>query len=311
VIGASICIALAPESGTDPEVLLRNADLALYRAKEDGRNCARVFESTMDDAARERRTLEYDLRRALARGEFELQYQPIVALERDDIVSVEALLRWRHPKRGLLSPAAFLKVAEDMGLMVPLGEWLLRRAFRDAMTWPEHVKIAVNLSPSQFKDRNLVDLVTEALSQAGLPPRRVEIDVTEGVLIGETSNVETLQRLRDIGVALALDDFGAGASSFSDLRAFRFDKIKIDGSFVLDVLKRPDCAAIVAAVSSLGRTLAVTVVAESVETEEQLDLLRELGCTQAQGYLFSPPRPVDEIVPMLLPAATAPSLADA
>jgi diguanylate cyclase (GGDEF)-like protein/PAS domain S-box-containing protein len=290
-IGASIGIAIAPSDGDTSELLLRNADMALYRAKAD-RGGHHFFEAEMDREAQARRALEADLRRALNAGEFELHYQPLVNLASDRITSFEALLRWRHPERGMVSPAEFIPVAEDIGLIVPIGEWVLRTACVDVAQWPEDIKVAVNLSPIQFKNKNLVASVVAALAHSGLSAGRLELEITESVLLAETeTNLQTLHQLRDLGVRISMDDFGTGYSSLSYLRSFPFDKIKIDRSFVRDLPDRADCIAIVRAISGLARSLSISTTAEGVETREQLEQLRAEGCTEVQGFLFSPAQP--------------------
>jgi len=300
VVGASVGIAVAPADGNTPEVLLRNADIALYRAKSDGRGRFHFFEPELDKRIQMRRMLELDLRKAYATGEFELYYQPLVSLATGQVSGFEALLRWRHPERGMISPVEFIPLAEEIGLIVPLGEWVLRKACADAAAWPVPVKVAVNLSPNQFKSRNLVGAVVGALAQSRLTPQRLELEITESVLLGETeANLATLHQLRGLGVHISLDDFGTGYSSLSYLRTFPFDKIKIDQSFVRELAQRLDCAAIVRAVAGLGTSLGIATTAEGVETVEQLERLRAEGCTEVQGYLFSPPRPVEELMPLL------------
>ncbi|HKY88070.1 MAG TPA: EAL domain-containing protein [Pseudorhodoplanes sp.] len=247
-----------------------------------------------------RRTLELDLRRALATGQFELYYQPLINLESEKLSGFEALLRWQHPERGMVSPAEFIPLCEEIGLIVPLGEWVLREACRQASHWPDHIKIAVNLSPIQFRSRGVVEAVMKALAYSRLAPGRLELEITESVLLGETeANLATLHQLRQIGVRISMDDFGTGYSSLSYLRTFPFDKIKIDRSFVRELTERPDCAAIVRAVTGLGASLGITTTAEGVETTGQLDRLREEGCTEVQGFLFSAPRPASELGAML------------
>jgi diguanylate cyclase (GGDEF)-like protein len=253
VIGASIGIALSPGDGTTSEELMRNADLALYRAKEDGGGVHRFFEREMDRQVQKRRDMELDLRRALANGEFELHYQPLVDIASDRISGFESLLRWRHPDKGMISPADFIPVAEDIGLIVAIGEWVLREACTEAVKWPSEVKVAVNLSPVQFRSRNLVQVVVSALAQSGLSPKRLEFEITESVFLAETEiNLAILHQLRQLGVSISLDDFGTGYSSLSYLRSFPFDKIKIDRSFVKDLARRTDCVAIVRAISALA-----------------------------------------------------------
>ncbi len=300
VIGASIGIAMSPGDGTTSEELMRNADLALYRAKEDGGGVHRFFEREMDRQAQKRRDMELDLRRAYANGEFELHYQPLVDIASDRISGFESLLRWRHPEKGMISPAEFIPVAEDIGLIVSIGEWVLREACNEAAKWPAEVKVAVNLSPMQFRSRNLVQVVISALAQSGLSPRRLELEITETVFLAETeANLAILHQLRGLGVSISMDDFGTGYSSLSYLRSFPFDKIKIDRSFVKDLAKRSDCVAIVRAISGLGRSLNITTTAEGVETIDQLDWLRAEGCNEVQGFLFSPAKPAAEVEQLL------------
>jgi len=300
VIGASIGIALSPGDGTTSEDLMRNADMALYRAKSEGGGVHRFFEKEMDRQAQKRREMEFDLRRAFANGEFELHYQPLVNLSANRISGFESLMRWRHPQKGMISPAEFIPVAEDIGLIVSLGEWAMREACKEAATWPADIKVAVNLSPVQFRSRNLVPMVISALAVSGLSPRRLELEITESVFLAETeANVATLHQLRELGVSISMDDFGTGYSSLSYLRSFPFDKIKIDRSFVKDIAERPDCSAIVKAISGLGRSLQIMTTAEGVETSDQLDWLRAEGCNEVQGFLFSGARPSSEIGQLL------------
>jgi diguanylate cyclase (GGDEF)-like protein/PAS domain S-box-containing protein len=300
VIGASIGIALSPGDGDTSEELMRNADMALYRAKSDGRGAHRFFEKEMDRQAQKRRDMELDLRRAFANGEFELHYQPLVDIAADRISGFESLLRWRHPEKGMISPADFIPVAEDIGLIAPLGEWVLREACAEAVKWPADVKVAVNLSPMQFRSRNLVQVVISALAQSGLSPLRLELEITESVFLAETeANLAILHQLRELGISISMDDFGTGYSSLSYLRSFPFDKIKIDRSFVKDLAQRSDCVAIVRAISGLGRSLNITTTAEGVETTDQLDWLRAEGCNEVQGFLFSPAKPAAQIEALL------------
>ncbi len=292
VIGTSIGIVLAPADGTDPDQLLKNADLALYRAKGEGRNGYCLFKSEMDAEARAHHALQTDLRAAIAGEQFELHYQTIYDAATRQPCCAEALVRWRHPQRGLINPAHFIPVAEEIGMIAPLGEWVLRHACREAATWPAGVKLAVNLSPAQFRNGNLVDVVTGALIESGLPAERLELEITESVLLQKNAaNLSVLHQLKSLGISIVLDDFGTGYSSLSYLRMFPFDKIKIDRSFVGELSNRADCAAIVCAVTGLGRGLEIVTTAEGVETEEQLDLLRAAGVDQVQGFLLSRPTP--------------------
>jgi diguanylate cyclase (GGDEF)-like protein len=296
VIGISIGISLAPADGKTGVELLKGADLALYQAKAHGRNGFRFFKRDMDDDARLRRALESDLRNALFRDEFELYYQTIVDVPTRHVCGVEALIRWRHPIHGLLAPDRFIALAEESGLIVPIGEWIVRRACADAVAWPDHVRLAINLSPVQFGSNNLVNSITEALVDSGLPPARLELEITESVLLQKNAeNLAVLHQLKSLGIGIVLDDFGTGYSSLSYLRMFPFDKIKIDRSFVAEFSDRADCAAIVCAVTGLGRSLHVDTTGEGVETTEQFELLRAAGCTQVQGFLFNRPAPASEL----------------
>jgi diguanylate cyclase (GGDEF)-like protein len=300
VIGTSIGIALAPLDGLDTDQLIKNADMALYRAKADGRGVFRFFEPEMDAKMQARRTLEIDLRKALAEGEFELFYQPLVNLASNEVSGFEALLRWNHPTRGLVPPSEFIPIAEEMGLIVPLGERILRQACAEAAGWPDDIKVAVNLSPVQFKSKTLALAVTSALASSGLPPHRLELEITESVLLQDNeATLTTLHQLRQLGVRISMDDFGTGYSSLSYLRSFPFDKIKIDQSFVRDLSGKEDSLAIIRAVAGLGRNLGMATTAEGVETREQLGYLRQEGCTEVQGYLFSRPLPARNIIPLL------------
>ena len=295
-IGASIGIALAPGDGADADQLMRNADLALYRAKADGRNDYRFFEATMDVEARARHALEADLRRALAKGEFEVFYQTVYSFENGAICGAEALVRWRHPERGMVRPDQFIPLAEELGLIIPIGEWVLRTACKEAAKWPADLKLAVNLSAAQFKRGNLVEAVRNALAESGLAAERLELEITESVLVTQNAyNLDLLRCLKQLGVAIVLDDFGTGFSSLSYLRMFPFDTIKIDRSFVSDMSTRVDCAAIVTAVTGLSRALGIRTTADGVETREQFELLRAAGCTLAQGFMLSKPRPAAEL----------------
>ena len=307
VIGTSIGIALAPSDGNDPDELLKNADLALYRAKSDGPGQFRFFEVEMDQRMQARRLLERDLRSALANGEFEMHYQPVVNLERDEVSAFEALLRWHHPERGKIAPAEFIPLAEETGLIVPIGEWALRQACAEAAGWPRHIKVAVNVSAVQFKLGNLAQSVVSALASSGLAASRLELEITETALIQDSKSVlTTLRQLHDLGVRIALDDFGTGYSSLSYLRSFPFDKIKIDRSFIGDLtLAGEGSLAIVRSIARLGQSLGMETTAEGVETKGQLDLVRAEGCTEMQGYYFSEPRSAAEIARAFLPPPRA------
>ncbi len=292
VIGLSIGVAGAPAHGTESSQLLKNADLALYRAKVDGRNCYRVYQQQMDAEMRLRRSLEVDLRNALPRGEFVLYYQTVIDLSTDEPCGVEALVRWRHPQHGLISPDRFIPLAEEIGVIDQLGEWILQTACADAAGWSPHLKIAINLSPAQFGKGDLVDVITGALARSGLTADRLELEVTESVLLQKSeANVATLHAIKRLGASIVLDDFGTGYSSLGYLRMFPFDKIKIEKAFVQELASRADCAAIVCAITGLARTLNIVTTAEGVETEEQLALVRSAGCNQVQGFLFSRPCP--------------------
>jgi diguanylate cyclase (GGDEF)-like protein len=297
VVGTSIGIAIAPADGNTSDDLLKNAALALYRAKSDGRGAYRFFEPEMDRRMQARRRLESDLRGALQRGEFQLYYQPLYNLERKEVCGCEALVRWCHPERGMLPPGEFIPLAEETGLIVPIGEWALRQACTDAAGWPDHLKVAVNVSAAQFKSPNLAGAVIQALAVAQLAPSRLEIEITESVMLEHNAAaVATLTQLHALGVRIALDDFGTGYSSLSTLRRFPFDKIKIDSSFVADLsVTNLDAIAVVRSVASLGVSLGMATTAEGVETNAQLELVRAEGCTEIQGYLIGRPAPGSQI----------------
>jgi diguanylate cyclase (GGDEF)-like protein len=300
IVDTSIGIALAPGDGTDPTELLKNADMALYRAKADGRGTYRFFEPAMDASMKARRTIELALRMALTKGEFALHYQPLLNLEDRRVTCCEALIRWQHPERGLVPPAEFIPLAEEIGLIVPLGEWVLRQACFDAMQWPAEIKVAVNLSPLQVMNQNLVPIVVGALAAAGLPANRLEIEITESVLMQNSeATLTTLHRLRELGVKISMDDFGTGYSSLSYLRSFPFDKIKIDRCFISGLATGDDSVAIVLAIAGLAKHLGIATTAEGVETKQQLQQVKALGCSEMQGFLFSPPRRIDEVTQML------------
>jgi len=299
-VDLSIGIALAPGDGLDPEQLLKNADMALYRAKSDGHGLYRFFEPEMDARMQARRNLEIDLRNAIANGEFELFYQPLVDMKTEYVTGFEALIRWHHPERGMIPPFDFISVAEETGLVVPLGDWVLRQACAEAATWPSNVKIAVNLSPVQFKNKVLLPSVISALAASGLSPNRLELEITESVLLQDSgATLAILHELRGLGVRISMDDFGTGYSSLSYLRKFPFDKIKIDQSFIFDMSDHDDSLAIVRAVIAMGSGLGIATTAEGVETAEQFKRLKLEGCTEVQGYLFSPPRPAADVKGLL------------
>lgn len=300
VIGLSIGIAIAPADGKQPDVLMKNADLALYRAKADGGGTYRFFEAAMDARMQARRVLELDLRKAVVNREFELDYQPIINVKTGAITSCEALVRWRHPQRGLIAPMDFIPLAEETGLIVPIGDWVLTQACTDAARWPKNIVVAVNLSPAQFKNRNLVQSVANALKKSGLPAERLELEITELSLLEETDGAfAVLRQLRDLGIKIAMDDFGTGYSSLSYLRRFPFDKIKIDQSFIRDLPHKEDSVAIVRAVVGLSSSLGMTTTAEGVETTDQLASLTSEGCNEFQGFLFSRPKPAAEVEKLL------------
>ncbi len=300
VVGVSIGIALAPSDGTEAEDLVKNADLALYRAKGDGRGTKRFFEREMDAQMQARRKLELDLRAAVANNEFELFYQPLVDLQTDRVCGFEALLRWHHPHRGLVPPNDFISLAEESGEIEAIGAWVLMTACREAASWPKDIKVAVNLSPVQFRSGTLALHVVSALAASGLPPARLELEITESVMLQDTQGtLKVLHELRSAGVRISMDDFGTGYSSLSYLRKFPFDKIKIDQSFIRDLSSTNDAAAIIKAVMDLGSGLGMATTAEGVETEAQLLHLRQKGCKEVQGYLISPPRPAAMVATML------------
>jgi diguanylate cyclase (GGDEF)-like protein/PAS domain S-box-containing protein len=299
-VGVSIGITVAPGDGIDPDQLLKNADMALYRAKAEGKGTYRFFEPAMDLLMQARRTLELDLRRAIVNQEFEIYYQPLINLQSDEICGFEALLRWNHPERGLIPPLDFISLAEETALIVPIGEWVIRRACQEAAKWPRDVSIAINLSPAQFKMSNLSEMVMSALAHSGLAPHRLELEITESVLlVDNNSTLGTLHQLRALGVKISMDDFGTGYSSLSYLRSFPFDKIKIDRSFVHDLESSEDSKAIVRAVTGLGASLGMATTGEGVETREEADYLRREGCTEAQGYFYSKAKPASEVFKML------------
>ncbi|MCJ2016929.1 EAL domain-containing protein [Methylobacterium sp. E-065] len=296
-VGASVGAALAPTDGTEPGALLRNADLALYKAKADGKGTFRRFDPALDARVRARRSLEADLRRAIAVQEFELHYQPLVDARSGRITAAEALVRWRHPERGLVSPADFIPLAEETGLIGPLGQWVLRTACAQAVRWPSHIRVAVNLSPVQFRDLRLAETVKAALTASGLATKRLELEITEGVLLAdEERTLATLTRLRAAGVGISMDDFGTGYSSLSYLRRFPFDTIKIDQSFVRQLPGDPESAAIVRAIITMGTCLGMTITVEGVETAEQFAFSAASGCDQVQGYHVSRPLPAADFL---------------
>ena len=294
-VGASVGVAFAPQDGDDPAVLLHNADLALYAAKADGKGTYRFFHPDLDARMKARRGLEVDLRKALAEDELVVHYQPLVEAQSGRVCGAEALVRWNHPERGLVSPGDFIPLAEETGLIIPLGEMVLRTACATAAQWPADLTVAVNLSPVQFRDRNLAATVRDILTETGLPASRLELEITEGVLLAdETATLTILQELRRAGVRVSMDDFGTGYSSLSYLRRFPFDKIKIDRSFVQQLPCDPETAAIVRAIISMGACLGMAITVEGVETPEQLAFSAVEGCTFVQGFLVSRPLPSAE-----------------
>jgi diguanylate cyclase (GGDEF)-like protein len=295
ILETSIGIALAPQDGSEADALIKHADLALYKAKSEGRNRYCFFEPAMEAQARESRELEDDLRKAIARHEFELHYQTIVDIEYRRCDGAEALVRWRHPERGLIRPDQFIPLAEESGLIVPLGQWILQQACADAVTWPPNFKVGVNLSPVQFKHGDLLNVLKSTLDDTGLPPQRLVLEITETVLLeNNAANLALLHEIKKLGVSIVLDDFGIGYSSMTYLQTFPFDGIKIDQSFIQSMTDHTG-AAIVCAIAGLGRTLDIATTAEGVETMEQLTFLRAAGCRYAQGYLLSRPVPLSQL----------------
>ena len=301
IIGASIGIAVGPSDGLRPDKLLRNADLALYRAKGDGRGTFRFFEPAMDQQMQARRIMEQDLRKALAAGEFVLHYQPVVNLASNEISGFEALIRWNHPEKGMVAPATFIPLAEEIGFIVPIGEWVIRQACSTAAKWPGDLHVAVNISAVQFRSPGLMQVIVGALATSGLHPTRLEIEITETVLLqNKETTLALLHQLRALGIRIAMDDFGTGYSSLTYLQCFPFDKIKIDRSFVKDITENTGSLNIVRAVAALANGMGMTATAEGVETSEQLDKITSEGCTEMQGYLFSKPLPAAEIERLFL-----------
>ncbi|HEV7268666.1 MAG TPA: EAL domain-containing protein [Falsiroseomonas sp.] len=309
VAGCSIGIAVFPQDAHDSTGLLRCADLALYQAKAEGRGGMRRFVPALRERADARRQMEGELRAAIALGQFELHYQPHVDIASGRVAGFEALLRWRHPARGLVAPGEFIPLAEEIGLMVPIGEWVLRTACREAAAWPDQtISISVNVAAQQLARRDLADQVRAALEASGLAPRRLELEVTETALLHDTATaLDNCHAARAIGVRVSLDDFGTGYSSLTQLRDFPLDRVKIDRSFVLEIENRPDSAAIVRAVAGLGSALGLRTTAEGVETASQLTALRATGCTDAQGFLISRPVPASELAALLAGATPADS----
>jgi diguanylate cyclase (GGDEF)-like protein len=300
VVGASIGIAISPGDATTPDELLKCADMALYGAKRDGRGTCRFFEPQMNARVKARRLLEVDLRAAIAEKKFEMFYQPVLSVSSNEVIAFEALIRWRHPERGMVSPGEFIPVAEETGLIIPLGEWILRQVCADALSWPQNIRVAINLSPVQFRSPDLVQTVFSALATTHLDPGRLELEITETALLQDNEAVlEKLHQLKSYGLQISMDDFGTGYSSLSYLRSFPFDKIKIDQTFVRGLGKREDSLAIIRAVISLGKNLGMTVTAEGVETDDQLGVLRQERCDEVQGFLFSPAVRLEETLKLL------------
>ena len=293
----SIGVGIAPLDGADPATLMQNTDLALYQAKAAGRRTVRFYNPDMDMALREERMLENDLRHALELNQLEVHYQAIVDVGTGRTVGMEALARWRHPKLGMVPPDRFIRVAERTGQINSIGAWILGAACAEAATWPDHVRVAVNLSPSQFKSGDLVSVVWKAVAESGLPTRRLTLEITETTLLEKSDeNLRVLEELRGLGLKVALDDFGTGFSSLSYLKTIRFDVIKIDRSFVMEMATNERAAHIIAVIVALSRALGFTTVAEGIETREQFDLVRAAGCNAVQGFLFSRPKPERELV---------------
>jgi|TARA_R110002124_G_scaffold197091_1_gene364205 diguanylate cyclase (GGDEF)-like protein len=292
----SIGIAVAPHDGSKSDMLMKNADLALYRAKQEGKGQYHYFEQEMDELARKRRETEIDLKLAIEQGQFELYYQPLFNTEQQRINGFEALIRWHHPERGLVQPIDFIPLAEETGLIIQIGEWVIKEACRQAASWPDHIRVAVNLSPVQFRTKGLQSILIQALTQSGLPPQRLELEITESFLIENVAEtLKSLHSLHDMGVRVALDDFGTGYSSLSYLRSFPFDKIKIDRSFVVDIMDDKGSAAIIQAITGLAAALGMETLAEGVEQDEQVEMLLKNGCNNIQGYLLSRPVPITEV----------------
>jgi diguanylate cyclase (GGDEF)-like protein len=309
MVGASVGIAVAHPGSMTTGDFLKSADLAMYSAKSDGRGTYRMFDPEMDAIVQARRVLERDMRSALVQNGFKLFYQPLVNLQTNKVTAFEALMRWQHPERGVISPSVFIPVAEEMGLIVQLGEWALRQACAEATGWPDDICVSVNLSPLQFSKGNLVSTVMSALASARLVASRLELEITESVLLEKSErNISILNQLRDLGVRISMDDFGTGYSSIGYLRSFPFDKIKIDQSFVRDLLVDEGSLAIVRAIASLGVSFGITTTAEGVETEEQMRCLNLEGCIEVQGYLYSKPVPANEIIGLLASLADRRSL---
>jgi len=295
-IGASVGVAVAATGAETPDELLKQADMAMYQAKNEGRGTFRFFAMEMRERAEQRRLLELDLRQAIEETAFELHYQPFVDLQQRKVVGFEALLRWRRGGLGYVAPTEFIALAEETGLISRIGEWALKRACMDAAHWPLDLRVAVNLSPAQFRQADLAEVVQGALNASGLDPARLELEITESLLLRDCESVRrTFQLLRDLGVKLSLDDFGAGYAGLGYFRSFRFDRVKIDRSFIAEMVQHPEARAIVQAAVGIGDSLGMATTAEGVENDDQLAGLMELGCAEAQGFLFSKPRPNAEV----------------
>jgi predicted signal transduction protein with EAL and GGDEF domain len=295
-VGATIGIAPAPQEGLDAEELLRHADMAMYRGKREGRSTFRVFEPAMEEELQARISLEAGLRAAITRGEIKPHYQALVKLPGEELVGFEVLARWYHPEKGILAPDTFIHIAEDAGLITELSFGLLRQACEDAKRWPEHLSLAINVSPVQLKDRLLAPRLLGILSEARFPPNRLEIEVTESALTSDIEVArETLRMLQSFGVGIALDDFGTGYSSLCNLREINFDKIKIDRSFVQTLGESEESSKIVSAILGLGKSLGIKTTAEGIETPHNSDWLTEQGCTTGQGFLFGRPMPASAV----------------
>jgi predicted signal transduction protein with EAL and GGDEF domain len=294
--GFSIGIAVGPHDGEEVDDLLVAADLALYAVKAENRGTFKFYNKSMNSELKDRREIEMDLRTAIERNELELHYQPLINLRTNMVTGFEALARWRHPVKGMVPPGVFIPVAEDSGLILAIGEWALMQACRTAAQWPHDLKIAVNLSPVQLLTPNILDIVKRTLDETGLAPHRLELEITERIIMEDSEyTLSTLRKLKDIGVRIAMDDFGTGYSSLSYLRKFPFDKIKVDRSFVSDLVEGTEHVVIVQAVVSIARALGMTTTAEGVEVEYQKDFLTALGCDEAQGYLYSPAVPIEKV----------------
>ncbi|MBU1607479.1 MAG: GGDEF domain-containing phosphodiesterase, partial [Alphaproteobacteria bacterium] len=286
---ASLGIAMAPGDGKDASTMMKNADLALYRAKAEGKSTYHFFEPELDEMARKRRQTELDMRTAIREGGFVLNFQPLYNMAEEKLTGFEALIRWPHPERGLIGPGDFIPLAEETGLIIPIGDWVLREACRQATQWPDDVSVAVNISPKQFAGPNLPQTILQALSSSGLAPSRLELEITESIFISDIERtLSTLHTLRSLGVRISLDDFGTGYSSLSYLRSFPFDKVKIDRSFVKD-LGTGNAHAMIRAITTLAEALGMDTLAEGVESDEQFDILKREGCQYIQGYLFGRP----------------------